>query len=313
MKALRIHGYGEIADIHLEDIPALEIDEDEVLIRVLASSLNPLDVKLLRGDRKTVFPLTFPYALGNDVAGVIESVGTKVARLRRGDRVFARTDTVRGGAFSNFVAIGESQCATIPAGVSYEDAASLPTAAGTAWQALHEVAKLAATQRLLVHAGAGGVGSFAVQMGKRAGAHVVATASRAKASLVRELGADLVIDYEAERFEDCVRNVDVVLDTVGGEVQRRSFSTMRRGGALVAITSPPDAELAASVGVTATRLAHTPTAARLERIARLVEARELRVVEDRTFPFEAWREAFARCASGRATGKIRLVHSASGT
>jgi NADPH:quinone reductase-like Zn-dependent oxidoreductase len=230
MKALRLHVYGDIASVVTEDISVPDVGPDEVLIRVAAASVNPLDLKLITGHAAAHFPLTFPYTLGTDLAGTVEQSGPLAARWRPGDSVIARPAPRRGGAFAEFAIVPASQVASAPKSLPIETAAGLPTAAATAWQALFETAHLERGQTVLIHAGAGGVGSFAVQLARIAGAHVIATASAANADLVRELGALRVIDYRTQDFATDLDDVDVVLDTIGGETQHtrraaRSSST----------------------------------------------------------------------------------------
>ncbi|WP_255647001.1 NADP-dependent oxidoreductase [Inquilinus sp. Marseille-Q2685] len=223
MKAARIRAYGDLGGAVVEDVPVPEVGPHEVLIRVVAASINPLDIKLIGGGLDAYFPLAFPYSLGTDLAGTVERAGALAARWRPGDTVIARADPVRGGAFAEFAVVPATRVAAAPAGLPLAVAAGLPTAAGTAWQALFETACLSAGQTVLIHAAAGGVGSAAVQLARCAGARVVATASAANADLVRRLGASHVIDYRTEDFTAMVRDVDVVLDIIGGDTQQHSL------------------------------------------------------------------------------------------
>jgi NADPH:quinone reductase-like Zn-dependent oxidoreductase len=307
MKAARIHAHGSIEDAVIEDVPTPELGTDEVLIRVAAASVNPLDLKLIKGVLAAYYPLTFPYALGTDLAGTVERAGPLAARWRPGDKVIARPDPVRGGAFAEFAVVPASQVATVPDGLSLDEAAGLPTAAGTAWQALFETAHLKQGQTVLIHAGAGGVGSFAVQLARIAGARVIATASAANADLVRKLGADQVIDYHAEDFAAKLRDVDVVLDTIGGETQQRSFAVLRPGGALVSIVAPPNEALAKAHQVTAAFVFHQTDATRLGLISGLCDTGSLKVAVDQKLALADLGAALSHVASGRARGKV-LVH-----
>lgn len=277
-----------------------------MLVRVAAAALNPLDVQMQRGVMHDVFPVAFPYTLGTGLAGTIEQVGTDVAGWGIGDRVVARTDPPAGGAFARAAVVPATHLARLPAAVPVEQAAGLPTAAGTAQQALFEVAGLTSGQTVLIHAGAGGVGSFAIQLARGAGARVIATASGDGLAIARRLGADQVIDYQSQPFEDAVSDVDVVLDTVGGDTQQRSFGMLRRGGYLAATTAPPDAALARAHGVGASFVFHASDAARLAGLVERVAAGALTVLVDRTLPLDRFDEAFARQASARARGKIVL-------
>jgi NADPH:quinone reductase-like Zn-dependent oxidoreductase len=313
MKALRFHNYGEIDSVVLEEIPVPEAGLNEVVVQVDAASVNPLDVKLISGNLHAYFPLNMPYSLGTDLSGTVVSVGPLAVRWKKGDRVIARlepgpgpgTEYSRGGAFAEFAVVSARHLAAAPSHFDLASSAGLPTAAATAWQALFEGAHLEPGQTVLIHAGAGGVGGFAVQLAKYVGAHVIATASAANAELVRSLGAELVLDYRTQDFAT-VRDVDVVLDTIGGETQTRSFQVLKPGGSLVTITMPPDQELAKAHGVIAVRIGHGSDAARLELIVGLCDAGALRVVVDSTYSLSDAKAALAQSASGRAHGKILL-------
>jgi len=292
MRSARIHGYG-MAPV-LDAAPVPEIGPDQVLVRVHAASLNPLDVKLQGGAMHGFFPLTFPYTVGTDLSGTVERAGPNAGRWREGDRVVARVDPTSGGAVAEFAAVPADYLAAAPKTASLEAAAALPTAAGTAWQALFEAADLRPGQTVLVHAGAGGVGSFAIQLARIVGARVIATASGTGIDIARRLGADQVMDYRAEDFAGALSDVDVVLDTVGGET-------------LVSTVSPPDVSLATAHGVAATFVFHSSDAARLEKIVERVNAGALTVLLDRTVPLRDFGDAFGYQASGRARGKVVLA------
>lgn len=305
MKAARIHGYGGLSDVRIEDVPVPEPAADEVLIRVAAASVNPLDAKLVGGGLDAYFPLSFPYVLGSDLAGTVERAGALAARWWPGDRVIARPDPQRGGAFAEWAAVPARDVAAAPVSLPLDQAAGLPSAAGTAWQALFETGRLAAGQTVLIHAGAGGVGSFAAQLARIAGARVIATASAGYVELVRRRGADRVIDYRAEDFA-ALRDVDVVLDTVGGETQARSFAVLRPGGVLASIVAPPDEALAKAYGIAASFVFHRTDAARLGLIAGLCDAGRLCVTVDRTLALADLGAALGHVATGRAHGKVLM-------
>ena len=302
MKAVRIHDYK--APVTVETAPDPDLGAGEVLVRVAAGSLNPLDTKLQSGAMQAFFPLAFPFTVGTDLAGVVERAGAEAQSWRAGDRVVGRLDPTRGGALAQYAAVPAAQVAAVPQAADLNEAAGVPTAAGTAWQALFETADLKAGQTVLVHAGAGGVGSFAVQFARNAGAHVVATASGAGIEVARQLGAHEVVDYRSERFEDKVHGVDVVFDTVGGETQERSYAVVRAGGALLTIASPINEALAKAHGVVATFVFHRSDGARLGRIMEMIAAGTVTVLIDRKVPLSDVAEAFAHQASGRARGKI---------
>jgi len=303
MKAARIHDYG--APLALEEVQTPEIGPDEVLVRVKAAALNPLDVQLHSGKMHGFFPLGFPYTLGTDLAGTVERAGASVTRWRGGEAVVARTDPTKGGALAEFAVVPAADLAAAPKAASLEDA-GIPTAAGTAWQALFEVADLRRGQTVLVHAGAGGIGSFAIQLARNAGARVIATASGAGMEIARRLGADQVIDYRSERFEDRLSDLDMVLDTVRDDTQQRSFGVLRPGGTLVSTTAPPDEALAKAHRVSASFVFHQSDGSRLQKIVERIDAGTLKVLMDRTVPLEALDDAFRHQGSGRARGKIIL-------
>lgn len=301
MKSWILPDYGAPDVIRRDDVPEPAPGPNDVLIRIEAASVNPLDNKLISGELEDVFPVRLPYALGTDAAGTIERVGDRVQAFKAGDRVIAH---VAGGAFSDLLCVPATSVARLPDGVPFADGAALPTAAGSAWEALMEKGGLRARQTVLVHAGSGGVGHFAVQFAKLAGAHVIATTSARNLHLVSDLGADEVIDYQAGDFRAQLGDVDVVLDPMGGETQRRSFDVLRRGGVLVGLTAPPDDALAAARGVRAMLMTYKAQAGRLERIAALVADGKVRVLIDQRFGFARVPEALARVASGHVNGKV---------
>jgi NADPH:quinone reductase-like Zn-dependent oxidoreductase len=305
MKAVRVDSYGAAPTI--EEIPVPEIATDEVLIRVRAASLNPLDVKLRSGKMHHFFPLTFPYTLGTDLSGTVVSTGAGVTQWRQGDAVIARADPVKGGALAEYAVVPASFVTRAPSKVSLENAAGIPTAVGTSWQALFEAANLERGQTVLIHAGAGGVGSFAVQLARYAGARVIATASGSNTDLVSKLGADQVIDYRAVDFARELSDVDIVLDTLGGETQQRSLEVLRAGGQLLALTQPPDEALAKAYKVTARFVFHSSDGRRLETAVGLFDTGALRVLVDREVTLSEMDAALEHQASGRARGKIIVI------
>nr|WP_300309431.1 NADP-dependent oxidoreductase [Halomonas sp.] len=302
MKAIRITDY-EAAPV-LEHITKPRPESGQVLVRVRAASLNPLDFKLQRGYMDQFFPLTFPYTLGTDLAGEIEQVGTDVEGWAVGDQIVARTDPTAGGAFADYAVVPVDYLAKAPINVPLAEAAAIPTAAGTAWQAFFETANLAEGQTVLIHAGAGGVGSFAIQLARKAGARVIATASGSGLDIIRRLGADKVIDYRSEDFVQKVSDIDVVLETIGGETQQRSFEVLRAGGRLLATTLPPDEALAKAHNVAADFVFHTSDGQRLGHVLKAIDQDGLKVLVDRMVPLAEFTTAFEHQASGRARGKI---------
>ncbi len=305
MKAIRINGYG--AAPTLEEVATPAPGAGEVLVRVAAAGLNPLDVKLQRGSMERFFPLRFPYTLGTDLAGEIEQLGSDVQGWAIGDTIVARTDPTAGGALAECVVVPATHLAKAPTSVPLDEAAGIATAAGTAWQALFESVDLTHGQSVLIHAGAGGVGSFAIQFARNAGARVSATASGDGVAIARRLGADTVIDYRSSDFTQVVGDVDVVLDTIGGDTQRQSYQVLRVGGRLLATALPPDDALAKAHKVEAGFVFHRSDGERLRRVVEAIDGHGVEVLVDRKAPLRGIAEAFAHQASGRARGKIIVV------
>lgn len=306
MKAVRIHAYGGADVLRVEEAPLPNIAADEVLVRVVASAVNPVDWKVREGRLAQMIPYTFPLTLGWDVSGVVEAVGEAVRRFGLGDAVYARPDLKRNGAYAEHVAVREAELAHKPLTISHVESASLPLAGITAWHALFRVGALQPGQRVLVHAASGGVGSLAVQLAKDRGARVIATTSARNRALVESLGADEVIDYRQTSFVHAVRDVDLVFDTLGGDVQEDSWSVLKAGGVLVSIVSPPDAQKAKASGVRGEFLFIEPDAAVLADLARMVEGGRLRPVIGAEFSLDDVARAHALSQSGRAVGKIVL-------
>ncbi|RCS21387.1 NADP-dependent oxidoreductase, partial [Phyllobacterium salinisoli] len=302
MKAVRISGYN--AAPMLGEIPRPAAAAGEVLVRVVAAALNPLDVKLQLGYMEQFFPLQFPYTLGTDLAGEIEEIGADVQGWSVGDKIVARTDPTAGGAFAEYAVVPSNYLAKAPSTIPLEDAAGIGTAAGTAWQALFESVALGSGQSILIHAGAGGVGSFAIQFARNAGARVFATASGDGTAIARQLGADKVIDYHASDFTRDISDVDVVLDTVGGDTQQQSYKVLRTGGHLLATALSPDEAFARAHNVETGFVFHSSNGERLRRIVDVIGERGIKVLLDRKTPVNSFTEAFAHQASGRARGKI---------
>ena len=307
MKAVRFHQYGDADVLRFEDAPLPQIADDELLVKVHSAGVNPADTQFRRGDYQVFVPLALPFIPGWDVAGTVETVGQSVTAFRTGDAVFAMTDMSRNGAYAEFVAVRASEVAPAPQSLPPEHAAGVPLAALTAWQALFDVAELRAGQSVLIHAGAGGVGLFAIQLARRAGAQVISTASAVNHALLRELGAHQVIDYRAGDFAAGLKNLDVVLDTVGGETRARSWPLLRAGGVLAAIAMPPPDEAAAARhGVRAAMAAVRPNGARLAEIGALIDAGALQIVIDREFPLSEAAAAHRHSEARHVRGKIVL-------
>ncbi|MFZ6642529.1 NADP-dependent oxidoreductase [Undibacterium sp. TC4M20W] len=301
MKALNIRHFGQLSDVRLEDVPLPAPESHEVIVRIKAASVNPLDLKILAGQKQAAFPVNFPYTMGTDFAGVVETTGDGVTGFKHGDRVAGRLSPSAGGAFAEYAAVPADLLSHIPAGVSNEQASALPTAAATAKQALFNVGKLLPGQHVLIHAGAGGVGSFAIQLAKQAGAYVIATASEHKLDLIRELGADVAIDYHNSELLEHLGGMHLVLDTRGGETLARSWATVRPGGSIVSIvdnTIKPRDEIQAVF----TAIKHDASV--LSDLLKDVEAKRLRVLVDSTHNLDDAHEALERLAAGHSRGKV---------
>lgn len=304
MKAVRIDSYGDAGVLAYEDAPVPSIGPQDILVRVVAASVNPVDWKIREGYLKEMIPYPFPLTLGWDVSGVVEAVGAEASRFKVGDAVFSRPDIKRNGTYAEFVAIREDEAAHKPKTISHAEAATLPLAGITAWEALVTAANLSAGQRVLIHAGSGGVGSLAIQLAKSRGAHVIATTSERNVALVKSLGADEVIDYRAQPFEQAVKDVDVVFDTVGGKVQEASWSVLKPGGILVSIVGQPSAERAKACGARSAFVFIQPNAEILAQLAELVDAGTMRPIVGAEFALKDMAKAHALSQSGRAVGKI---------
>ncbi|TDW92271.1 NADP-dependent oxidoreductase [Kribbella sp. VKM Ac-2566] len=251
------------------DVPEPVVGEHDVLVQVRAAGLNMLDEKIRAGEFRQILPYKLPLILGNDVAGTVLGVGAKVRGFRPGDEVYARPGKDRIGTFADRIAVAEADLALKPASVSLEEAASLPLVALTAWQALVERGNLQPGQRVLIHAGSGGVGTIAIQLAKYLGATVATTVSAGNADFVRELGADLVIDYRSQDFEQLVEGYDLVLDSLGGKNLEKSLRVLRPGGKAIGIAGPPDAAFGREVGANPVlRLAMAALSSRIRRQAR---------------------------------------------
>lgn len=306
MKAVSIYCYGGPDVLAYEDAPRPRARAGEVQIRIHAAGVNPVDWKIREGHLKDLIHPTFPLVLGWDLSGVVEGIGAGVSRFKMGDEVFSRPDLSRDGAYGEYAVVKESEVARKPRSLDHIHAAAIPLAGLTAWQSLFDAAGLGAGQRVLIHAAAGGVGTFAVQLAKWKGAYVIGTASARNHGYLREQGADEVIDYQTTRFEEAVRNVDVVLDAVGGDTQERSWKVLKRGGMLVSIVSAPSPELAAAHGVRQALVFMQPNATQLAELANLAEGGKLKPFVESVLPLAEARQAQELSQAGHARGKIVL-------
>jgi len=308
MKAVRIHGYGDRATLRCENAPEPALRPQDALVRVHAAGVNPADCQFRRGDYRDVAPLRFPAILGWDVAGTVERLGAEAVGFQPGDPVYALCDMSRDGAYAERVAVQCSHLAPAPRKLPLAQCAAVPLASLTAWQALFDLGQLQCGQSVLVTAAAGGVGQFAVQLARGAGARVVAVASAASHPALRALGASDCVDYTRSAWQEGLRDIDLVIDGAGGETREHAWQTLRRGGLLVAIAMPPaDAAQAAARGCRAATARVMPDGERLRRIAALIDDGRLRVSIDSVFPLEEVAAAHARSESRHARGKILLT------
>ena len=328
MKAFILDSYGSNKRLRLGAMPAPALGDHDVLVEVHAASVNPLDSKIRDGEFKLILPYRLPVVLGNDLAGVVVRVGAKVRGFKPGDEVYARPDKDRIGTFAELIAMNEADVAMKPKNLTMEEAASIPLVALTAWQALVEIGKLTKGQKVLIHAGSGGVGTVAIQLAKHLGATVATTTSGANADFVKALGADIVIDYRKDDFETILDGYDVVLNSLGKDTLEKSLSVLKPGGKLISISGPPDAQFAKANGsswllqqvmrvlsfgirrksklrrVSYSFLFMRASGEQLSKITALIEGGVIRPVIDRVFQFEATNEALAYVETGRSKGKV---------
>jgi NADPH:quinone reductase-like Zn-dependent oxidoreductase len=308
MKAVRVHNYGGPEVLQFEDSPRPTPGSGELLIRVHAASVNPTDCKIRAGYMKDYIPLPLPFIPGWDVSGVVEAVGSGATTFKQGDEVYARPDvTAHGfGAYAEYVVVKEIETALKPKSIDHVHAATIPVGAVTAWRALFDAAGLKEGQKILIHGAAGGVGSFAVQLAKWEGAYVIGTASTRNQAFLRQLGVDEPIDYEKTQFEDVVHDVDVVFDPIGGDTQKRSWKTLKRGGILVSIVGPPSEDEAAKHGVRSAFLSAQGGSPLLAELATLVDSGKIRPMVETVLPLSEARHAHELNETGHARGKIVL-------
>src|SRR5437870_9286064 len=314
MKAIRIHSFGGPEVLRYEDAPRPQPQAGEVLVRVHGAGVNPIDWKVREGHMKDFWPHKFPLILGWDLSGVVEKVGARVSQFKKGDEVYSLPDPTRNGAYADYTVVHEPELALKPKSLHHPRAAAVPLAALTAWQSLFDTAQLQPGQRVLIHAGSGGVGHFAVQFAKWKGAYVFATASTKNQELLRKLGVDEPIDYTQQRFEEIARKIDIVLDTLGGDTQERSWQVLKKGGILLSVVEPPSADKAKELGVRAALLGARPNGAQLAEIAKIIDSGKLAPVIDRILPLSEARRAHELSQSGHTHGKIALrVKNGDGT
>lgn len=328
MKAFLLDKYRKKAALRLAEVPDPVLKEDEVLVQVHAAGVNLLDAKIRDGEFKPVLPYKLPLILGHDMAGTVVRCGTKATRYKVGDEVYSRVDDFQIGTFAEFIAVKEGSLAPKPKSIGMEEAASIPLVALTAWQALIDLAKLRPGQKVFIQRGSGGVGSIAIQLAKYLGAYVATTASAANADRMKALGADLVIDYKSQDFEEILRDYDVVLHSQEAAELEKSLNILRRGGKLVSITGPVTPAFASQLkapwflkllfwglsrstvkkaqqrNVSFDFLYMAASGPQLQEITSLIEAGHIRPVVDRVYQFSETNEALAYVESGRVQGKV---------
>jgi NADPH:quinone reductase-like Zn-dependent oxidoreductase len=328
MEAFVLERYGKKRPLKLADVPTPEPREDEVLVEVHAAGVNQIDFKIRDGEFKLLLPQKFPLVLGYDMAGVVAKVGPRVRKFKAGDAVYARVDEACIGTFAEFVLAKEASLAPKPKNLSMEEAASIPLVALTAWQALVESANVKKGQKVFIQAGSGGVGTFAIQLAKHLGATVATTTSAGNLELVKGLGADVIVDYRTQDFEQILRDYDVVVNSQDGKTLDKSLRVLKAGGKLISISGPPTPAFGNEIGapgfiklvlrllsagirrrakarnVLYSFLFMKANGNQLREITRLLEAGIVRPVVDRVVPFEQTNEALAYVEAGRAKGKV---------
>jgi NADPH:quinone reductase-like Zn-dependent oxidoreductase len=306
MNAIRIHNYGGPEVLRYEEAPRPRLKKGEVLVRVHAAGVNPLDGKVRAGELKEIIQHKLPLIPGWDVSGVVAEVGAGVSQFKRGDEVFTMADPTRDGAYADYIAVREAMVAMKPKSLHHVRAAAAPVSVLTAWRSLFDLGHLQSGQRILIHGGSGGVGHFAVQLAKWKGAYVLATDSTKNQELLRKLRANEAVDYTSEKFEDVVHNVDIVLDTIGGETQERSWGVLKQGGVLISLVQPPSEQKAKQFGVRGVMCSVQPDGEQLNKIAKLIDSARLRPTIDRILPLSEARRAHELSQNGQVHGKIVL-------
>ncbi|MGC9492798.1 NADP-dependent oxidoreductase, partial [Vibrio genomosp. F10] len=304
MRAVQIHQYGGTETLKLENVAKPEINDDDILISVKSASINPVDWKIREGYLQSFIPYELPLTLGWDVAGVVAEVGSNVKEFSVGDEVFSRPNISRNGSYADYIAVKADEAVLKSTKLDFGQAASLPLAGITAWQCLVDVADVQPGQRVLVHAGAGGVGHLAIQIAKAKGATVIATASSVNLDLLKELGADQAVDYAKAPLIEQIESVDIVLDTMGGDVQKTSWALLKENGILVSVVDQPDEAVANEHKVRSAFVFIEPSSRILKELNQLVDADLLKPLIEHRFSLEKIVDAHLQSQSGRTRGKI---------
>jgi NADPH:quinone reductase-like Zn-dependent oxidoreductase len=306
MKAIRIRAFGGPEVLKMEETAKPAPAADEVLVKVYATSINPIDWKIREGMSKEKFPTTFPLTLGWDLAGVVEETGCDVNNFKPGDAVYGRPDPTRNGTYAEYIVVKANQISLKPESLDFMEAAAVPLAGLTAWQGLCDHGHLQSGQKVLIHAASGGVGSFAVQFAKWRGAYVIGTTSTANIDFVKELGADEVIDYKTTHFEEILKDIDLVLDTRGGDTQRLSLQVLKNGGRLVTTVKVENEEAAAAKNIEMKGYTAQSYPDQLKKIAQLIDDGKVKPVIAAIMPWAAAAEAQRLSKEGHVRGKIVL-------
>lgn len=306
MRAIQIDKYGSADVLNIKDIPKPSLKDNEILVAVQYSGVNPIDLKFRSGFMQQGIPKTFPFIPGWELAGIVDQVGLSVTRIKKGDEVYSMPNFQQGGSYAEFISINENEVALKPESISFTQAAAIPMVAGAAYTCLVKVGKITAGQKILIHGAAGAVGYFAVQMAKNAGAYVIGTASGEGIHLLQTLGADEIIDYTKEDFTTLVKDADIVLDLVGGETQIKSFDIIKKGGQLISTTMPPSKEKAALAGITATFVFTTPDHKMLEEISAMIDNGKLKANTPEILSLNEAKKAHEMIENKTVKGKIVL-------
>ncbi len=306
LKAVIIEKYGGIDELKYTEIDEPNLKDNDVLIEIAATSVNPVDWKIREGYLKGMLDYNFPLTLGLDAAGTIKELGKKVTKFRVGDKVFTRPDITRNGTYAEYVAVDENLVAKKPENLSFEEAASIPLVGLTSWQCLDDFADIKQGDKVLIHAGSGGVGSFAIQLAKSLGAWVATTCSTKNIEFVKSLGADKVIDYRIEDFTQVLADMDIVFDTLGGDIQTQSYDVLKEEGVLVSIAGQPDQELAQTKKVKAGYVFLEPDGEQLAKIGEMTEQGKIRANVGTVMKLEEIQEAHRLSETHHAKGKIVL-------
>jgi NADPH:quinone reductase-like Zn-dependent oxidoreductase len=306
MKAIVIHEYGGPEVLKYEDVPRPEPKENEILVRVIAVGVNPVDGMVRAGMFAKYGRTPFPMIPGYDIAGVVEKTGPKITKFKKGDSVYAYLSLKDGGGYAEYAVATEVEAAPKPKSIGFVEAAGVPVVALTAWQALIDTAKLSAGQTVLIHGGSGGVGSFAIQIAKARGAKVIATASTANEDLLKQLGADVAIDYTKTRFEDVARDVDVVLDSIGKDTLARSYGVVKKGGFIVSLVARPDPTELEKHGIHGAPINVESNSGELAEIGKLIDDKKIKVIISQVLPLSEAIKAQEQVATGHTRGKIVL-------